>query len=169
MVDKAGRKVLLIISGSVMAFSSALIATFFLLKQNDIHQSLEFIPLTGLVIFMIGYSIGYASVPFVVMGELFPSQFRSLMGGISSSINLTHTFLVIKLFTNLETLFGLYGVFFTYAACSLVGCLFVIIFLPETKGKTLDEIESHFKKREWGTQLIAIMSDIHELKGNQMA
>ncbi len=74
-------------------------------------------------------------------------RFRNLLGSISSSFNLTHTFLVIKLFTNLETLVGLEGVFWIYAFFSLVGAAFVAAVLPETKGKTLEEIEAHFRKQ----------------------
>ena len=138
-----------------MAFSSGLIGTFFYLKDRELHDGLEFVPLMGFVIFMIGYSIGFASVPYVLMGELFPNRYRNLLGGISSNINLTHTFLVIKLFTNLETLAGLHGVFWIYDSSSVLSCAFVMLFLPETKGKTLEEIEAHFRKTENVSKIVA--------------
>ena len=62
------------------------------------------------------------------------------------SFNLLNTFLTLKLFTTLETYFGFYGVFWIYAANSLLATIFVICVLPETKGKTLEEIEKHFAK-----------------------
>ena len=71
-----------------------------------------------------------------------------MLGSISSTFNLTHTFLVIKLFTNLRTLVGLDGVFWIYTGSSLLAAFFVMGFVPETKGKSLQEIESHFRKRE---------------------
>ena len=77
---------------------------------------------------------------------VFLLRYRNLLGGISSFFNLTHTFLVIKLFTNLQTLVGMAGVFWIYSAVSLISAVFVVIFLPETKGKTLEEIEAHFRK-----------------------
>ena len=42
------------------------------------------IPLAALITFMIGYSIGFATVPFILMGELLPARYRNLLGGIAS-------------------------------------------------------------------------------------
>lgn len=76
LVDKAGRKILLILSGLIMAVSSSSVGAFFYLKTMDSHHGLEWLPLVGLIVFMIGYSVGFASVPFVLLGELFPNRFR---------------------------------------------------------------------------------------------
>lgn len=146
LVDKAGRRILLIASGLIMAISSAAVGTFFYLKAIEQHEGLGWLPLTGLITFMIGYSVGFASVPYVLMGEILPRASRNLLGSISTGFNLLNTFLVIKLFVNLEILIGFYGVFWLYASVALGSCLFVMIFVPETKGKSLEEIETHFRK-----------------------
>ena len=74
LVDKAGRRILLILSGVIMAVSTGLVGVFFYLKSVDSNEGFDFLPLLGLILFMIGYSVGFASVPFVLMGELFPSK-----------------------------------------------------------------------------------------------
>ena len=74
LVDKAGRRILLILSGLIMAVSTGLVGVFFYLKSVDSNEGFDFLPLLGLILFMIGYSVGFASVPFVLMGELFPSK-----------------------------------------------------------------------------------------------
>jgi facilitated trehalose transporter len=102
LVDKAGRKILLLISGALMFLSSGSVGIFFYLQSKEMSGGLGAMPLVGLIFFMIGYSIGFASVPFVLLGELLPSKYRNLLGGISSSFNLLNTFLVIKLFTNIQ-------------------------------------------------------------------
>ena len=52
--------------------------------------------MVGLVLFMVGYSVGFATVPFVLLGELLPSKFRSALGPVATAWNLANTFLVIK-------------------------------------------------------------------------
>ncbi len=131
-----------------MAVAMASVGAYFHLLDRGSHVGLELMPVIGLNIFMVGYSVGFASVPFVIMGELFPNRYRNVLSSISSSFNLTNTFLVIKLFTNLQTLIGLSGLFWLYAAVSLASSIFVAVALPETKGKTLEEIEAHFRKQE---------------------
>ena len=61
-----------------MAVSCATVGAFFYLKDQNEHEGLEFLPLLGLVTFMIGYSVGFAAVPFVIMGELFPNKYANL-------------------------------------------------------------------------------------------
>jgi len=56
------------------------------------------------------------------------------------------TFFVLKFFPTLYMGIGFHGAFWIYAIVSLIGGFFGFIFIPETKGKTLKEIESHFKK-----------------------
>ena len=150
VVDKAGRRILLILSGTVMSLSlSTLGAYFYIINEIDpsIEESLSWLPLATLTLFMIGYSIGFATLPFLLMGELLPAKYRNSLGGMASSFNLLHTFLVLKLFTTLETSVGYHGVFWIYAANSFIATIFVYLFLPETKGKTLTEIEKHFANK----------------------
>ena len=74
------------------------------------------------------------------MGELFPTEYRHRMGTISASFNLCCTFLVVRTFPEMADAMGLAGVYGLYAACCLTAVVFVGFFLPETKGKTLEEI-----------------------------
>jgi facilitated trehalose transporter len=89
LVDKAGRRILLIISGLTMTLSlSAIGAYFYIIEQVDpvVADTCSWVPLAGLIIFMIGYSVGFASLPFVLMGELLPSRYRDSLGGIASRL-----------------------------------------------------------------------------------
>ena len=150
VVDKAGRRILLFISGIVMAISMASIGAFFFLFSDpettdpDLREKLEWLPLVSLIIYMIGYSIGFACVPFLLLGEMLPARMRNLLGAAVSSFNLAMTFLVLKLFATIQMAIGFHGLFWIYAAFSLLGGFFGYIFIPETKGKTLKEIEAHF-------------------------
>ena len=129
-----------------MSLSSASVGAFFYLQLHGAHAAFSWLPLAGLVLFMVGYSLGFAAVPFVLMGELFPAQHRNQLGAVVSGWNLLHTFLVIKLFTNLEAVVGFHGVFWIYGGVAMASVIYVILFLPETKGKSLEEIEAHFRR-----------------------
>ena len=64
-------------------------------------KGLEWLPVVGLVFFMVGSSVGFATVPFVLLGEMLPAKFRSTLGSVATAWNLTNTFLVIKESTSL--------------------------------------------------------------------
>jgi facilitated trehalose transporter len=72
-----------------MALSlSATGAYFYMIEQVDpgVADISSWVPLVSLVIFIIGYSVGFASLPFVLMGELLPSRYRDSLGGIASRL-----------------------------------------------------------------------------------
>ena len=150
IVDRAGRRVLLLLSGIVMSIPMACIGAFFYLfndpetANHEWREKLEWVPLVCLIIYMIGYSIGFACVPFLLLGEMLPGRMRNLLGATVSSFNLLMTFSVLKLFPYIYMSIGFHGLFWIYAVVALLGSTFGFIFIPETKGKSLKEIESHF-------------------------
>ncbi len=110
-------------------------------------ERLGWLPLLSLVVFFIAYSGGYANVPFILMGELFPSRYRSILGPLSSSFNLMCTFTVVRSFPVMQVTMTKYGAFWFFMCCTLLGIVFVFFLLPETKGKTLEDIEKLFSKK----------------------
>ena len=88
LVDKAGRRILLIASGLIMSLSLSVIGVYFYVLNGQMIDSIEmdlsWLPLASLIIFMIGYSAGFATLPYVLMGELLPSKYRNTLGGVAS-------------------------------------------------------------------------------------
>ncbi len=125
--------------------------TFFYLQrqwgEEATSESLGWLPLVSLIVFFITYSGGVASVPFIIMGEMFPSRFRPLLGAITSSFSLFCLFLTIYFFPVMMDGLGKDGTFFFYAGCTLMSVVFVYFCLPETKGKKLEEIERLFDSK----------------------
>lgn len=79
LVDRAGRRILLLVSGFFMAIALAALGSFFYMLElygEEVQSSLGWLPLASLLLFIIAYSSGYANVPFLIMGELFPAKFR---------------------------------------------------------------------------------------------
>lgn len=114
--------------------------------EKEASASLGWLPLASLIVFFIAFSFGFANVPYIIMGELFPANIRSLFGPISSSFNVLCTFTVVRCFPLMRDYLGMDGTFFLYMACTVVSLFFIGLLLPETKGKTLEEIASLFGK-----------------------
>ena len=110
-------------------------------------EKLGWLPLLSLIVFFIAYSGGYANVPFILMGELFPARYRSILAPLSSSFNLMCTFTVVRSFPVMQVTMTPYGAFWFFMCCTVTGMVFVFFVLPETKGKTLEDIEKIFSKK----------------------
>jgi facilitated trehalose transporter len=145
IVDRAGRKPLLIASGAIMCVALTALGTHFHLKNYGMEQSLGLLPVISLIVYMVGFSIGYCSIPFLLMGELIPEKQRSFLSSIAGSLNLGIMFVVIKTYHDLTYSVGEDGTFWLYAFVCLFSCFFVYFLVAETKGKSLKEIEELFE------------------------
>ena len=110
-------------------------------------SSLSFLPLLSLMAFMVGFSIGFGSIPFLLMGELFPTKQRGILSSFAGSFNLLVMFTVIVTYHPLEDSITTAGTFFMYAVLCFLGVIFVIFCVPETKGKSLESIALLFAKK----------------------
>lgn len=126
----------------------------------------SFLPLFSLMLFMVGFSAGFGSIPFLLMGELFPAAQRSLMSSVAGSFNLLAMFVVIKTYHPLEAMITTAGTFWAYSALCAAGCFFVIEFVPETRGRDTDEIARLFepKVRPVRIRTMDDVTDEHNLR-----
>jgi SP family facilitated glucose transporter-like MFS transporter 8 len=90
-------------------------------------------------------SLGVLVIPWTLIGELLPIQIRGIGGGFMVGIAYVLMFGVVKSFPFVLDVTGAEGIFIFFSCMSLAGVAFVYIFLPETLGKTLQEIEAYFK------------------------
>jgi len=125
--------------------------TFFYFQRQwgeaEATATIGWLPLVSLMIFFIAYSSGYASVPFIIMGEMLPSRYRNIMGPISSSVNVLTAFTAIQSFPTMQQSLGNDGTFWLFMSSTILSLAIIYILLPETKGKTLEEIEKIFAKK----------------------
>lgn len=79
--------------------------------------------------------------------ELYPLRFRGPLGGITTSIVQMLTFATIKMYPSLHDVVGIESTIWIFAATSTLGAIFALTILPETRGRSLDEIERAFSKK----------------------
>jgi sugar porter (SP) family MFS transporter len=137
IADKFKRRTLLMIGGFVMGLSFILpaIIHIFAPSTNPI------LIVVFLSIYVAFYSFTWAPLTWVIVGEIFPLAIRGLASGAASSLNWIGSFLVGLLFPVMTAYFSQQLVFAIFGIICLIGVLFVKICLPESKGRTLEEIE----------------------------
>ncbi|XP_071445142.1 facilitated trehalose transporter Tret1 isoform X2 [Hetaerina americana] len=148
IVDRFGRRFLLILSDSLMAVCCVALGVFFYLQSigNDV-SNLGWLPLTSLCIFIIVFSLGYGPVPWFMIGELFSAEVKAVAGPISSITNWLLAFVVTKFFKDITDAWGKHTAFWVFAVISAIGVLFVFFVVIETKGKSLEEIQQELGAR----------------------
>lgn len=143
VVDRLGRRILLLASSSVMAICTILLGVYFYLKDlNDgSADDLGWLTILSLCVFIIMFSIGFGPIPWMMMGELFATDIKGLCGSLAGTFNWLLAFIVTKTFVNLKGSLGNGETFWLFSALSIVGTVFVFFVVPETKGKSLLEIQ----------------------------
>ncbi|KAI5418360.1 sugar transporter ERD6-like 6 [Lathyrus oleraceus] len=148
--DRSGRRVLLIISCSVMTVSLLLVATAFYLQgvvenESGLHRMMGILSLVGLVVLVIGYSLGVGPVPWLIMSEILPLNIKGLAGSAATFLNWFTASLVTmtaKLLLNWSNA----GAFTIYAFFAAFNLAFALLWVPETKDRTLEEIQASFRR-----------------------
>ncbi|KAK9945440.1 hypothetical protein M0R45_010957 [Rubus argutus] len=142
VMDKAGRKPLILTSASGLVLGCLLTAISFFLKVND--WALDAVPalaVTGILVYIGSFSIGMGAVPWVVMSEIFPINIKGQAGSLATLVNWFGAWLCSYTFNFLMS-WSSYGTFILYAAIYCLAILFVVFLVPETKGRTLEQIQA---------------------------
>lgn len=144
IVDSLGRKPLLLLSTTGAAICNVIVAIYFLLKdkQGVDTSGISWIPILAIMVFIISYTIGLATVPFAILGEVFPTNVKALASGAFTVFASVIGFGVSKLYqvVNDHESLGTHVTFFSFGVFSFLFIFFVWFLVPETKGKSLDAI-----------------------------
>ncbi|GAV60036.1 Sugar_tr domain-containing protein [Cephalotus follicularis] len=149
LVDKAGRRLLLIVSTVGMTFSMFLVAVAFYLedivsKDSHLYGVYGILSLVGLVAMVITFSLGLGAIPWIIMSEILPVEIKGLAGSIATLANWLTSW-VVTMTANLLLTWSAGGTFTIYTIVAAFTVAFVNLWVPETKGRTLEEIQSSFR------------------------
>ena len=139
-VDKWGRK-------KLMVFGASGLAITYLLLGSAFYLELKGVAVLSLVVVAIAiYAMSLAPIAWVILSEIFPNRVRGAAMSLATFALWIACFILTYTFPLLNQSFGPAGTFWLYAAICILGFIFVLKKLPETKGKTLEEIENELVK-----------------------
>ncbi|WP_159516944.1 sugar porter family MFS transporter [Sunxiuqinia indica] len=138
VVDSWGRRKLMILG------SSGLAVIYFILGGSYILELQGFVVLIMVLLAIATYAMTLAPVTWVVLSEIFPNRLRGAAMAVATTALWSACFVLTYTFPILNDLLEAGGTFWLYALICLSGFMFILKKLPETKGKSLEEIESNF-------------------------
>jgi sugar porter (SP) family MFS transporter len=147
VVDRWGRKPLLLI-GNVLMVITLVAAGFIVIEVDDVTTK-GILMLVAMVLYLVGYELGWGAVVWVMMAEVFPLKVRAAGMGISSVVLWAATGIISAIFPIISDpgALGLGGSMFLFAGINVVLFGLTKWLVPETKGRTLEQIELDLRGR----------------------
>uniref|UniRef100_A0A182PJS1 Major facilitator superfamily (MFS) profile domain-containing protein n=1 Tax=Anopheles epiroticus TaxID=199890 RepID=A0A182PJS1_9DIPT len=147
LVDRIGRKILLLISCVGLTLGHSIFACYCYGQELGYDLTpFGWLPLVCFSVIVFIGTVGVGTMPFVVLAEIMPQKIKEFATTFCMVANWAFAFIALKYFSTLGILFGMHGLLLFFATCSLIGSLFVLFVMPETKGKTFQEIQRMFEK-----------------------
>ncbi|CAH0597652.1 unnamed protein product [Chrysodeixis includens] len=147
-IENVGRRPLLLMSTAISTISLTTLATYFYLYETEhpVADKLSWLSLTSLIVYFLAYTIGLGVIPNTLSGEMFTSNVRSIGTSVSLTVSWIVGFGVSTAFGYMIPAWGAAITFWIYSGACAVAFIFSVIFVPETKGKTLLEIQDMLNK-----------------------
>lgn len=147
VIDKVGRKPLLMAASLVCVTANLIIGCYFHLREDDlIPDSHTWIGMMGVFLIQIGYGMGLGSVPIIVMSEIMSFSAKGWISGFYLIAQGTYNAVSIKVFQIIGDSIGIYHAYFLFASAILISVGFLMVYMPETRGKSLQEIQHILSK-----------------------
>lgn len=155
-VDKAGRKPLLIIGALIMAasmltlgflFNAHMVSTTVVAGADAGSHTSSFVAVSAVVVYIAGFAMSWGPVTWVMLSEIFPNSIKGKAMSIGVAAQWIANFVVSTTFPMMDRSSALNAMFnhgfayWLYGAGAILAALFVMRFVPETKGRTLEAIE----------------------------
>lgn len=159
LIDRCGRRLLALTSLSGVFASLLILAYAFYLQSSSLHalttsatlgSGAGWFAVAGLALYIAFFSPGMGPVPWTVNSEIYPEAYRGACGGMSATVNWVSNFIVAQMFLSVVELVGTSTTFLIISGITVLAFVFVLFFVPETKGLTFEQVERMWKERAWG-------------------
>lgn len=138
--DVVGRKPLLVASTLVCAVSEGVAGSLLCLEV----EGAAWVPLASEIVFAIGYGLGLGPISWVYIGELLPTPVRSLASAMAIFGGFLTYFILNFVFLKMTSTLGLWPTLLLFGGANLAIALLVLFLIPETAGRTLQDMEKIF-------------------------
>ncbi len=143
LLDKIGRRPLLLTGMAGMTLSLAVLG--FAFQSTRLLDKLGWVAVISLMVYVGSFAISLGPVFWLLISEIYPLKIRGLAMSAATVVNWAANLVVALTFLSLIQLVGRGGTFWIYAAVGLVSWIFAYALVPETKGRSLEEIEAHWR------------------------
>lgn len=150
LIDRVGRRPLLLWGVAGMTAALIMLGLGFALRGDQAEAGgggLGLITAVSLMIYIAFFAIGLGPIFWLLIAEIYPLKLRAQGMSVATVANWGANFLVAYTFLTLAAVLGKAGVFWFYALMGVITWFFVDRLVPETKGKTLEEVEEYFIAR----------------------
>lgn len=143
IVDRKGRKFLLTCSALGCMISESVLGLYFYFLDKSVSlDNFTWLPVLCLMIYTITFNIGFGPLPYTITSEVLPSNVKFFLATITGFTGWLVSFLVTKFFNDLNNTLGRGGTFWLFSGFCALALVFIIFVVPETKGKSFQEIQA---------------------------
>ncbi|CAG9862972.1 unnamed protein product [Phyllotreta striolata] len=145
-VDKYGRRVLLMVSALASGLCVLSLAVYFHVKAVGVDvTSVSWIPTASVMVYACFFKLGVGMVPIIVTAEIFPTNMKAIGMTMADAMFILGGIIAIQVYQILTRQVGLYAPFYFFGAFAFFVAFFTYFFIPETKGRSLEEIQCILK------------------------
>jgi SP family facilitated glucose transporter-like MFS transporter 8 len=119
------------------------LGVFFYIVDNDedLAATLGWLPLTSLCVYLIAFALGYGPIPWLMLSEVYTKEYNAVASPITGAFNWSLAFIITLTFNMISEAIGIGQTFWMFAGFSVIGTIFTFLFVPETKGRSMVEIQ----------------------------
>ena len=145
LTDVLGRRTLLISGALIMCVSITAAGVYEFVHHKHHHYKISALGIGGLIVYNIGFSIGWGALPWLMTNELIPLRVRGAGVGIATFFNWSLVAIITGGYKFYQDAVRTWFAFWSFGAVCLLALLFAAIFVPETKRRSLEDIEKSFE------------------------
>lgn len=159
LIDHFGRRRLALTSLCGVIISLCVLSVAFFFQSSCSTNGLSscgtqfgWFAVLGLAMYIAFFAPGMGPVPWAVNSEIYPGAYRGICGGMSATVNWISNLIVAQTFLSVVSVIGTSATFLLLAGIAVIAFAFVVVFVPETKGMSFEQVERLWRERARGSR-----------------